>query len=136
MGIRVTRYPDTRKYVSLVNRMPSEVATLGMEIRAEIIRRTQNGLDKNNRSFKKYSDEYKKAKAQEFGSARPNLTRTQAMLNGMDMRKIKGGFRIDFPNKMENKKAVYNQRVRPFFGLDKEQRKKVLQFLKNKFNKV
>jgi ABC-type long-subunit fatty acid transport system fused permease/ATPase subunit len=132
----VTRYPDYRKYVSLVNKMPDEAASLTNELISGIINRTQKGIDFNGGAFKRYDSEYAKRKQLEYGNKTPNLTRTQAMLNSMVSKRIKNGFRLYFGNSTENKKAKYNQETRKFFGLDKKQKEQVLKHLKNKINKL
>lgn len=101
------------------------------EMKADIIDRTQNGLDVNNNAFKKYSKAYAKEKAETFGSTTVNLTRTEAMLNAIDSKPInKGttfGLRFFFNSKEQNDKAYANQVTynRKFFGFNKKEKDKI-----------
>jgi len=132
----VTRYPDYRKYVSLINRMPSEVAELQETLIARIQTRTGEGVDYNGVPFKKYSDSYLKRRLANGRNKAVNLQWHNQMLRAITAKNIKGGFRIYFMNSTENKKAKYNQETRKFFGLDKKQKEEVLKHLKNKINKL
>lgn len=109
---------------------------IGNEIVVDIIKRTQSGKDVNNKSFKKYTPEYKKEKSKNFGSSKVNLTRKQQMLNSITWKKIPNGITLFFNSKAENDKAHGNQvkNKRKFFGVDPKQakliKKKLLEFNK------
>lgn len=113
-------------------RRVKKLRLLASEIIVGIIRRTQKGKDVKNRAFKRYSKQYARTKAKRFGSANPNLTVTQSMLNSITSRDIKGGVRLFFFNASENTKAAINQKTRKFFGTDKNQMRELKKKLKRK----
>ena len=94
---------------------------LADEIILFIRRRTQRGLDKNNRSFPAYSQSYKDSI--EFTatnkSDRPNLTLTDDMLSSMVLKASGVGFiRIGMSDEFANDKASWNkQNGRDFLGI-------------------
>lgn len=98
---------------------------LASEIIVGITRRTQSGRDVGNKGFKKYSPGYAKSKAKQFGGSRPNLTRTGNMLNSQNSKDIRGGVRLFFVGGEENRKALFNQKSRKFFGIDSAQQKRI-----------
>ncbi len=101
------------------------------EMIADIITRTQKGLDIKNAPFKKYSKKYAEEKAKKFGSTTVNLTRTQAMLNAITFKTINKnksfGIRLFFNSTAQNDKAYDNQIVyrRKFFGFTDKELKKI-----------
>jgi len=94
----------------------------GNNIIAGIHTRTLAGKDVSMRSFKKYSTSYAKHRASSGRSARVNLTYHGTMLGAMISKKAKNGLRFTFMAKSELDKATWNQKKRPFFGVDKNQK--------------
>lgn len=87
-----------------------------LNIETGIILRTQSGKDVNLKSFKPYSESYKKTKG-----GKVNLTATGAMLHAISNKNIPNGVRFYFNASSETQKAGWNQKVRKFFGIDKKQ---------------
>lgn len=103
---------------------------------AGIVRRTQRGKAIDGSDFKAYSTAYQKRKAKtNQGAATENLTMTGLMLNSITMKPTADGFKLLFINSLQNKKALGNQKTRPFFGLDKEQKAYLKKYLIKKFKK-
>ena len=98
-----------------------------LNIETGIIRRTQSGKDVKLSSFKPYSASYKKTKG---GTV--NLTKSGAMLQAISNKKITNGLRFYFNANAETKKASYNQKMRKFFGIDRNQ----LKYLKKVMGKL
>lgn len=95
---------------------------MGNDLVAGIYTRTLQGKDVNLRAFKKeYNKTYKKYRLKHGRTGYPNLTYTGNMLGGMISKKRKTGLRFTFPSVSEKRKAGWNQKTRPFFGLDKKQ---------------
>lgn len=120
---------DFRKVRSVVidgrvNKLRKE----GLNIETGIINRTLSGKDAKMKSFKPYSKEYAKAK----GSKKVNLTASGAMLQAVSNKRIPNGLRFYFNASAETKKATYNQKLRKFFGVDKNQ----VKYLKEKMRKL
>jgi len=74
---------------------------LGNEITVDIIKRTQTSKDRKGKSFKQYSQAYRKIKAEKYGVTKPNLTATGNMLNSITYKQISNGIRIYFNNANE-----------------------------------
>ena len=115
----------------LDKQMLGNLQLLGNEIVTGVVNRTQNGKDINLKPFKKYSPAYKKSKAKSHGSV-VNLTVSGNMLNSITWKKIRNGLRFYIGNNTERRKAIGNQRLRKFMGLDKRQK----QYIKNKLHKL
>ena len=118
--------------VKLQQRKVKKLRLLASEIIVGIINRTQSGKDVKNNQFKKYSKGYEKTKAKRFGSAKPNLTVTSLMLNAISSKDIPRGVRLFFLSAAENNKALFNEKTRKFFGVDKQQTKQIKKKLKRK----
>ena len=98
-----------------------------LNIETGIINRTQSGKDVKGKGFKKYSSAYAKKKG-----GKVNLTDTGAMLQAISNKNIPNGVRFYFNASAETKKASWNQKLRKFFGVDKEQ----IKYLKKKMSKL
>lgn len=105
---------------------------LANDIKAGIIKRTQEGKSVSNKGFRKYSKSYRRYKSKYNGSSKPNLTDTEKMLNNITWKKVKNGIRMYFQNNEERAKAAGNQKLRKFFGLDKKQK----DFIKKRLEKL
>ncbi len=119
-----------------------------MTIRGDIIKRTQNGLDADDRPFIKYSDSYKELKdggkfkrGKKSRGATVNLTLEGRMLDAMQVRVFpdnKGNTEgvINFPNRAEAEKARrHNEGLdgmpkRRFFALGKDQLRQLVNKLR------
>ena len=126
--------PDFTRIKKRIDGIGQNLPIIGNNIVYGIVRRTQRGLDVNNKKFKRYSKGYGKYKAKEYGSKDVNLTQSGKMLNSITWRKTKNGIRIYFRSREESQKAHGNQKrmKRVFFGLDKEQ----IKYIKKEIKKL
>ena len=106
------------------------LALLANEIKTDIIKRTQKGLDIHNRPFTAYSKSYKEWKSKGYGNT-VNLTVSGDMLNSITWREIPKGIEFYFSNNESNKKAYDNtiKNDREFFNIDPIQKEKILKKL-------
>lgn len=108
----------------------------------EIVRRTTNGKDYNNAPFKPYNKQYKSFREKKGRSTTPNLTlgiRTskKSPASGM-LKSITSTVKRDgstligkiFPRPDQVLKVIGNNKLRPFFGLAKEQIERVRKYVK------
>lgn len=109
----------------IIDKRESKLKLMGFEIISDIIARTQKGKDIKLKAFVKYTKNYAKEKRHTHGGSKPNLTRKSQMLNDITFKRIKDGIRFYFKSSQQRAKAHGNQRLRVFFGLDKNQKKKI-----------
>lgn len=128
MAIKIIKMPDFATLIKTVQATDQRIASVATFIITGISKRTQRGLDFNNRTFKAYNSDYKQYRASQGRSKRVNLTFNNQMLNAMRFKKIKDGVMIYFPDSVENEKAYNNQEEngRKFFGLDTNQEKYII----------
>lgn len=128
MAIKITKMPDLSNLIKAVQTTDQRIASIATFIITGISKRTQRGLDFNNRTFKPYNSDYKKYRASKGRSIRVNLTFNNQMLNAMRSKKTKDGVMIHFPDSIENEKAYNNQeeKGRKFFGLDTNQKEYII----------
>jgi hypothetical protein len=118
--------------------------TLGSELTADIITRTQNGKDYKGIDFKDYTPASKIMRADAgFSPNLVNLTQSSDMLNALSSKiSKKNELTLYFSTGEQLRKAKKHQtgdgvRKRQFFGLDKKQREetksKLLKFLSKDF---
>jgi len=120
--------PDLSNLIKAVQTTDQRIASIATFIITGISKRTQRGLDFNNRTFKPYNSDYKEYRASKGRSIRVNLTFNNQMLNAMRSKKTKDGVMIHFPDSIENEKAYSNQeeKGRKFFGLDTNQERYII----------
>ena len=92
---------------------------------AEIHSRTLSSKDRNLKSLKPYSTSYREFRQSKGRGSDVNLTYTGAMLGAMTHKDIPNGLRFTFMSKSELDKAYQNSKTRDFFGVDKNQEKKI-----------
>lgn len=100
----------------------------GFNIKDGIQQRTLSGKDVNLKSFRPYKPEYAKRK----GSNKVDLHVKGHMLSAITFDKKRYGVRFRFNSNAETDKAIGNQRLRYFFGIDKRQ----IAYLKKKLGKL
>lgn len=103
-----------------------------MNIVHGIVSRTQKGLNVALNGFKSYSKSYKEYRSKQGRSTKPNLTYSGDMLGAINSKNIKYGLRFYFASKTERDKAGWNNKTRPFFGIDKNQ----IKYLKKQMSKL
>lgn len=141
MGARITRKVDFKAIIGGGGGndgiLPGIKKAMGIAVSdaaLEIVNRTQSGTDVNGNKFADYSPQYKKHRLDKGRSASPNLQFTGQMLaairNTVTQEDNKVIGRIDFNNETDRKKAEGNSRYRDFFGLSKEQVKKIKETIK------
>lgn len=104
--------------------------------KAEIDKRTTSGRDVDGGAFDEYSEGYAKFKAKRGRKASPpDLTFTGSMLRAMTVEVTREGQkligRIFFNSAREAAKAAGNMRTRRFFGLSRDQIKRIVERLKS-----
>lgn len=100
----------------------------GFNIKDGIQQRTLSGKDVNLKSFKPYTPAYAKKKR----SNKVDLHVKGHMLSAITFDKKLYGIRFRFNSNAETNKAIGNQRLRYFFGIDKRQ----IAYLKKKLGKL
>lgn len=105
----------------------------------EIITRTEQGKEVENRPFEPYVAAYKKYRIKKGRRGTPDLTFTGNMLrsitSSVEVTTAKLIGRIFFSSAKEAEKAGFNQQKRQFFGLSKEQLQRIKQRLKEALKK-
>lgn len=105
--------------------IPLALNKAGEKARSIILTRTRKGVGLNGR-FARYSREYAKAKSKAGLGSFPNLRYSGKMLDSIDVtKKNNETVLVHFTNKKEEKKAKYNSKKRPFFGIRPEETKGV-----------
>ena len=108
------------------------IAVASTFIQNAIKDRTRKGISVKGSKFKEYSKAYKKVRAKRNATLTPNLFFTGQMLGNMSFRALsstKG--QVFFPNTNANKKAFFNDKIRPFFDVNnKEHARAVKEFEK------
>lgn len=134
MGARITRKVDFKvKTNALIAKLNEGMGVAVADAAFDIVQRTTKGVDVNDKSFKDYSPQYKKYRAEKL--KRPtgvvNLQVTGQMLAAIRQTISKKESKvvgiIDFGDETNRKKAQGNSRYRDFFGLSDKQVKKIIE---------
>jgi len=142
MPLVVKKRPNINRWVSKINYLSSKdkLELLANAVITAIKVRTRKGKDVNGHTFDKYTDNYIAWKSKHGGTKNggkqtspPNLTLNSHMLNSMTHDTYAGGVKIVFNSDDELKKAVHNQKTRPFFGLSKANRRMIFKLLQKEF---
>lgn len=125
ISMAVVRMPDIRKLskkaLARVDEGLNQAAIRATEL---ILDRTARGMGVEGR-FKAYSASYEKRKLKRGHSATPNLFYSGNMLGAMAIRNGKDYAEIYFRGAVENKKAAFNNELRPFFALNDDEMKDI-----------
>jgi hypothetical protein len=84
-------------------------------------------------AFKAYSASYANDRRENGYPVKPDLFRTGAMLGSMQARQKSNYVEIYFNAREQNKKAFYNDKIRPFFDLTRKEQleiQKLFRFIK------
>jgi len=121
-----------RKFPSATDKALSVATIYGMKT---IKDRTAKGVSVNGTAFMRYSEGYRKWKRRYAGKggARPNLFLSGEMLGSMTTGIKNGDGRIYFARKAESKKAMWNDKTRPFFDLNGGERKEIMDEFESEF---
>jgi len=140
MGIKITKNFDVQKITDdLKNNLKRGLGTQLLDEAQEIISRTQAGKGVSGGRFKAYSDQYRKFRNKKGRRSGVDLTFTGNMLQSITSKvevtadKIIGT--IFFSSNKEALKASFNNVLRPFFGLSKDQVVRLTQKLKEAMRK-
>lgn len=118
-----TKVSTLQKQVS--TKMRKALAVAGTQALTMIKRRTNKGQGLDGK-FKPYSKEYQKYKVGKGKSPNVvNLRDTATMMTSMTSRIQGDTALIYFATSESNKKAYFNNKLRPFFDLTREEQKKI-----------
>ena len=116
---------DTRKAKVQLERLsnnikraiPKSLNRAGEKTKELIINRTARGVGLNG-AFKRYNKSYRDFRSAKGRSTKPDLNFSGRMLSSMDVeRRSTNKVIVGFKRKEEEKKAKFNQKTRPFFGV-------------------
>lgn len=139
MGIQIVKQADIEGTLDKkISNLHKEFNIAVSDEVTQMVRRTQSGRDKDNKSFKSYSPSYSKFKRKRGRNVSPpDLTFTGKMLGAITYKTFEQGTKfigeIFFNSSREATKARGNLRHRQFFGFSKEQILKIQQRIKAAF---
>ena len=116
---------DTRKAKAQLERLsnnikraiPKALNRSGEKTKELILNRTARGEGLNG-AFKRYNKSYRDFRSAKGRSTKPDLNFSGRMLSSMDVeRRSTNKVIVGFKRKEEEKKAKFNQKTRPFFGV-------------------
>ena len=116
---------DTRKAKVQLERLsnnikraiPKSLNRAGEKTKELIINRTARGVGLNG-AFKRYNKSYRDFRSAKGRSTKTDLNFSGRMLSSMDVeRRSTNKVIVGFKRKEEEKKAKFNQKTRPFFGV-------------------
>jgi len=123
-----------RRLTRSVEQTRSEDRAIAFRVIDAINQRTLAGRDVNGNRFKPYSLQYSKYKRNRGGGW---LSDTGKMLSSMTHKLIGSGkVMIFFRKRSENLKALGNQQIRPFFGLNDSDISKIVTRVRNRVRKA
>lgn len=101
------------------------IARATSEFTTSLKKRTQDGTGLKGR-FKRYSAEYRKYKiSKEKDPFKVNLRDTNSMMLSLTSRISGNAGYVYFNGGENNKKAYFNNQIRPFFGVTKKEQKEI-----------
>jgi hypothetical protein len=103
--------------------IPIALNKSGNKVREIILDRTSRGVGLSGR-FKRYSREYADYRKDKGRGPTPDLNFSGRMLSNIDVEKVSTNkVLVNFKRKEEQKKAMQNQKSRPFFGVRPQEEK-------------
>jgi len=133
MGIRFRSTFDALKSAKKISdRKLIKLGVAMADAKDQILEKVEKGQGVNS-ALKPYSEGYKRYKVKKGRSGKPDLRFTGSMLTAMQttaLRKGKGLIGRIFFLQQEVKKAIWNQRLRDFFGLSEKQIAQIKQKMK------
>lgn len=123
---------DLRHFKSKIKRaIPKALNRSGEKTKQIILDRTSRGVGLNG-AFKKYNSNYRDYRKKEGRGIKPDLNFSGRMLSNIDVEKVSTNkVLVNFKRKEEEKKAMINNKTRPFFGVRPQEEK----FIVNAFLK-
>lgn len=82
--------------------------------------------------FKPYSVQYAEFRRKNGRGANVDLNYTGQMMSSLTAFKRRGYAEIRFSNALANKKAYFNNRLRPFFGFNSNEKRQLVEFMKRR----
>lgn len=123
------------KFASIERDLPSQLDTAlyataqyGENI---ILDRTKRGIGVNG-AFQPYSPKYAEFRRKKGRNNRVDLNFTGQMLGSMTATKNRGYAEIRFSRSTESKKAYFNNKRREFFGFNKDEKRRLVEFMKKR----
>lgn len=131
-GIQQKLAKMERELPQAIDRALLQTATYGVGI---IKKRTNAGRGIE-RLFKRYTPKYAAFRQKKGRQVSPvNLQFTGRMLGAMQAFGHRGYAEISFTRAEEAKKAYFNNQKRPFFGFNRNEKRKLLEFMKKRLFK-
>ena len=97
--------------------IPKSLNRAGEKTKELIVNRTARGEGLNG-AFKRYNNDYRDFRKAKGRSTKPDLNFSGRMLSSIDVERVSTNkVLIGFKRKEEEKKAKFNQKSRPFFGI-------------------
>ncbi len=134
---------DTRKAKAQLDRLsnnikraiPKSLNRAGEKTKELIINRTARGVGLNG-AFKKYNNSYRDFRSAKGRSTKPDLNFSGRMLSSIDVERVSTNkVIVGFKRKEEEKKAKWNQKSRPFFGVKTSEIGSIETAFKNTFER-
>lgn len=123
---------DLRHYKSKIKRaIPKALNRSGEKAKELILDRTSRGVGLTG-AFKKYNPAYRDYRKDKGRGIKPDLNFSGRMLSNIDVEQVSTTkVLVNFKRKEEEKKAMHNNKTRPFFGVRPQEEK----FVRNAFLK-
>ena len=97
--------------------IPKSLNRAGEKTKELIVNRTARGEGLNG-AFKRYNNDYRDFRKAKGRSTKPDLNFSGRMLSSIDVERVSTNkVIVGFKRKEEEKKAKFNQKSRPFFGV-------------------
>lgn len=115
--------------------IPKSLNRAGEKTKELIINRTARGEGLNG-AFKRYNNDYRDFRSAKGRSTKPDLNFSGRMLSSMDVERVSTNkVIVGFKRKEEEKKAKWNQKSRPFFGVKSSEIGSIETAFKNTFER-
>jgi len=129
-----------RAYISSFRRrmnraIPKALNKSGEKTVQTIVERTQSGKGLAG-TFKRYSNEYRDYRQKQGRGSKPDLNFSGRMLSNLGVeRKSGNSVKVKFFRQEEKKKAMHNQKTRPFIGLRNDELRHVTTAFRKQFER-
>lgn len=133
MFARITNDPNLNGLERQVSSQTRRaLARAGLLARQIILQRVQSGKEVNGNPFTRYSDNYKEFRQEKGLPTRPDLNVTGTMLGALQVRRNynRGYVELYFLGQEQNKKALWNDKIRPFFDLSGQEKARINQLFR------
>ena len=127
-GLRKRLAEMERDLPDNIDKALAQTASYGSNIIAD---RTKDGKGING-IFKSYTPEYAQFRRDNGRGIKVDLNYTGQMMSSLTAFKRRGYAEIRFSNAVANKKAYFNNKLRPFFGFNQLEKRRLLEFMKKR----